>query len=225
MKRIPIIYEDNHLLVVTKPPNILSQGDHTGDTDMLTLLKQGIKVRYNKPANVYLGLVHRLDRPVGGVMVFAKTSKSASRLANQMRSREFVKIYMAVIHGRLLKKEDTLIHYLVKDTKTNMVSAVRKEIKGAKKSIIDYQVMGTGKDFSLVKVNLHTGRPHQVRVQFSTIGHPIYGDQRYGVKFSNRKKQIALWSHEIICEHPTLKKKMSFVSFPEKQYPWSSFMF
>lgn len=223
MINIPIHFEDNHLLVVTKPPNILSQRDHTQDLDILTLLKDDIKKRYNKPGNVYLGLLHRLDRPVGGVMIFAKTSKSAARLSKQIRDREFLKTYIAVIHGKPLKKEDTLIHYLLKNNKTNTVSSVKKGIEGAKEAILDYKVLDTKEDFSLLKVNLHTGRPHQVRVQFSTIGHPLYGDQRYGAKVNHVGQQIALWSHEIVCEHPTSKKTMTFTSLPEKQHPWSIF--
>lgn len=223
MRKIPIIFEDNHLLVVTKPPNILSQGDYTGDVDMLTILKEDIKVRYKKPNNVYLGLVHRLDRPVGGVMVFAKTSKCAARLSEQIRNQRFKKIYMAVIHGKPKKEKDTLIHYLLKDNKTNIVSTVEKDVKGAKEAIIDYEVINTVKDLSLVKINLHTGRPHQVRVQFSAIGHPIYGDHRYGVNHKRGKEQIALWAYEVSCEHPTLKERMSFTSLPESKEPWRKF--
>jgi len=221
--KIPILFEDNHLLVVEKPVNILSQEDQTGDIDMLTLLKQDIKERYNKPGNVYLGLVHRLDRPVGGVMIFGKTSKSASRLSEQIRKRDLKKTYMTVIHGKLLKEKDTLIHYLLKDNKTNTVSSVSKGTEGAKEAILDYEVVDTHEDFSLVKVNLHTGRPHQIRVQFSTIGHPLYGDQRYGNKVNKVGQQIALWSHQIICEHPTLKKNMTFTSLPQKNEPWIRF--
>lgn len=222
-KKIPILFEDNHLLVVEKPPNILSQADQTEDKDILTILKEDIKERYNKPGNVYLGLVHRLDRPVGGVMVFAKTSKSASRLSDQIRKRELKKTYMAVVHGKPLKEKDTLIHYLLKDSKTNTVSAVKKETEGAKEAILDYEVLETASDFSLIKVNLHTGRPHQIRVQFATIGHPLYGDQRYGHKLNSVGQQIALWSHQIICQHPTLKESMTFTSLPEKREPWIKF--
>lgn len=223
-KKIPILFEDNHLLVVEKPPNVLSQGDQTRDADMLTLLKEDIKERYNKPGNVYLGLVHRLDRPVGGVMVFAKTSKSASRLSDQIRKREFEKSYMAVIHGKPSREKGTLIHYLLKDSKTNTVSAVENGIEGAKEAILDYEVVDTIEGFSLVKINLHTGRPHQIRVQFSTIGHPLYGDQRYGSKVNNVGQQIALWSHQITCQHPTSKEKMTFTSLPEKKEPWIRFI-
>jgi 23S rRNA pseudouridine1911/1915/1917 synthase len=225
IKKIPVIFEDNHLLVVEKPPNILSQGDQTGDADMLTLLKEDLKVRYNKPGNVFLGLVHRLDRPVGGVMVFAKTSKAASRLSEQIRERTFKKTYLAVVHGSPVKDRDILIHCLIKDDKTNMVFAVGKEVPGAKEAVIEYQVIDTVSDFSLVKINLKTGRPHQIRVQFAAVGHPLDGDQRYGAKVNNVGRQIALWSHEITCEHPTQKQKMRFTSFPLTEEPWNKFNF
>ena len=221
---IPIIFEDNHLLVVKKPPNILSQGDRTGDIDMLTLLKQDIKKRYNKPGNVYLGLIHRLDRNVGGVMVFAKTSKAASRLSNQIRKKTFKKTYFAVVYGKILKPKDQLIHYLLKDKKTNTVSVVDDNVKGAKEAILEYEVLEVKKDLSLVKIYLKTGRPHQIRVQFSAIGHPLYGDNKYGIKENVKEQQIALFSHEIFLEHPTLNKKMTFTAFPEKRPPWDIFI-
>lgn len=220
---IPVIFEDNHMLVVTKPPNILSQKDRTNDIDMLTFLKNKIKIRDSKPGNVFLGLVHRLDRPVGGVMVFAKTSKCASRLSDQIRRREFKKTYLAVVHGELSENEGTLVNYLLKNKKTNTVSVVGKKVKGAKKAVLDYKIIDEAEDFSLVKVNLHTGRPHQIRVQFAAIGNPLYGDQRYGFKVNEVGQQIALWSHKIICEHPIFKKRISFTSFPEKVKPWNSF--
>lgn len=222
MTKIPIIYEDNHILVAEKPPNILSQGDRTGDKDMLTLLKEDIKIRYNKPGNVYLGLVHRLDRPVGGVMVFAKTSKGASRLSDEIRRREFKKTYMAVIEGRPSKKKDKLSHYLLKDNKSNRVSVVNKDTKGGKEALLDYEVLDNHEGLSLVKIHLHTGRPHQIRVQFAAIGHPLYGDQRYGS--GNNKEGIALWSHKITCQHPTLKERMTFISYPGGEIPWKSFI-
>ncbi len=220
---IPIIFEDNHLLVVEKPPNVVSQGDKTGDPDMLALLKKDIKLRYNKPGNVYLGLIHRLDRPVGGVMVFAKTSMAASRLSDQIRRGKFIKQYMAVIHGRPHKDKGTLLHHLLKDNKTNTVFVVNEGTKVAKKAILDYEVVNTTGDFSLVKINLHTGRPHQIRVQFSSMGHPLYGDQRYNFREDKAKDWIALWSHKIICVHPTLKEEMTFTSLPIKRKPWTWF--
>ncbi|AFL98924.1 23S RNA-specific pseudouridylate synthase [Desulfitobacterium dehalogenans ATCC 51507] len=223
MFTIPIVYEDNHLLVADKPPNILSQKDSTGDIDMLTLLKQDIKMRYNKPGNVYLGLVHRLDRPVGGVMLFAKTSKSAARLSEQIKRQELSRTYLALIHGQPSKHQSTLVHYLLKDDKRNLVSVVRKDMKGAKEAILDYHVVRQQADISLVKVKLRTGRPHQIRVQFAHLGHPLYGDQRYGRNPKTIGQQIGLWSYEISCLHPITKKNMKFNSSPFKHKPWSQF--
>ena len=223
MIKIPIIYEDNHLLVVEKAPNILSQEDRTGDLDMLTILKRDIKVRYNKPGNVYLGLIHRLDRPVGGVMVFAKTSKAASRLSEQIRNREFGKVYMAVIHGKPNRGRDKLVHYLLKDRRTNTVRCVQRDVPGGQRAILDYKLIESTGDLSLVKINLHTGRPHQIRVQFSAINHPLYGDRRYGSTAKRWGRGIALWGHEIICRHPTLREKMVFASWPGINPPWDRF--
>lgn len=220
---IPVIFEDNHLLAVIKPPNILSQGDRSGDKDMLSILKEKIKSRDNKPGNVYLGLVHRLDRPVGGVMVFAKTSKSASRLSAQIREREFKKGYLAVVHGVPEKKKDILEDYLLKNKKTNTVSVVDKDTEGAQKAVLDYEVLDYSDGYSLLKVNLHTGRPHQIRVQLAAMGYPLYGDQRYGYRVNKKGQQIALWSHSITCRHPIYDAELSFISFPEKRGIWGPF--
>jgi len=219
----PILYEDNHLLVVEKPVNISSQLDQSKDKDLLTMLKEYIKVKHNKPGNVYLGLVHRLDRPVGGVMVFAKTSKAASRLSEQIRIGEFKKTYLAVVHGILDKKSGRLEDYLLKDSRTNMVRIVGSDAKGAKKAVLDYECIGYSGNFTLVRVCLRTGRSHQIRVQFAGIGHPLYGDQKYGVKFNKQGQQIALWSAEIVLTHPTLKERMSFQSNPPYSEPWNRF--
>jgi len=224
--KIKIIYEDNHLLVVEKPVNIPSQQDRSGDKDILTLMKEYIKERYNKPGNVYLGLVHRLDRPVGGVMVFAKTSKAASRLSEQIRTRQFGKKYLAVIHGIPPdKSKKNLVHYLIKDRRRNIVKAVDSSIKGAQKAILDYRVIGQSSGMALVEIDLHTGRPHQIRVQFAEIGHPLYGDQRYGQSLNKPGQQIALWSKSISLIHPTLKESMTFSSLPHDTYPWDLFDF
>ncbi len=220
--KIEILYEDNHVLVVVKPPNMLTQGDQTGDEDLLTVLKEDLKVRYNKPGNVYLGLVHRLDRPVGGAMVFAKTSKAASRLSDQIRRRDFGKSYMAVVYGIPEPISGTLTHYLDKDEKTNTVHVVKSSDEG-KNAVLDYTVKDSKEGLSLVSVDLHTGRPHQIRVQFSAIGHPLYGDQKYGASLNKPGMQLALWSAEVGFEHPTLKQYMSFNSKPPVSYPWNIF--
>lgn len=221
--KIKIIYEDNHLLVVEKPVNMLSQGDETGDPDLLSILKQDIKIRYNKPGNVYLGLVHRLDRPVGGVMVFARTSKAASRLSDQIRTGKFRKYYLAVVKGKPDVREGRLEDYIVKDKDKNMVYIVDKEIKEGKKAVLEYKVIESRDDLSLVKINLLTGRPHQIRVQFANIGHPLYGDHKYGESLAQQERQIALWSNKIIIRHPTTKEEMEFTSFPPDKTPWNLF--
>ena len=220
---VKVIYEDNHLLVVEKPVNILSQGDDTNDKDMVNLLKNYVKEKYNKPGNVFIGLVHRLDRPVGGVMVFAKTSKAASRLSEQVRNKSFKKTYRAVIHGNMNKNEDNLKDYLYKNKKTNMVSVVNKNHKEAKNAELDYKTLQSKNNFSLVEIDLKTGRPHQIRVQFSSRNHPLFGDQRYGQNLNKVGQQIALWSYKIEITHPTTKEPMEFICEPPKEYPWDLF--
>lgn len=221
--RVKILYEDNHLLAVEKPVNVPSQKDESNDEDILTYLKEDIKIRCNKPGNVYLGLVHRLDRPVGGAMVFARTSKAASRLSEQIRTREFQKVYLAVVHGRLKAATGRLRHFLLKNGSTNTVTAVDASREGAKEALLDYTVLGSVNNLSLVRINLHTGRSHQIRVQFSSIGHPLYGDQKYGAHLNKPGQQLALWSTEIVCKHPTLQSDMTFTSYPPEEYPWDLF--
>ena len=202
MQKLKVIYEDNHIIVVEKIPNVPSQSDKTGDIDMLTMVKQYIKEKYNKPGNVYLGLVHRLDRPVGGIMIFAKTSKAASRLSDQVREKVFKKKYLAVVDGKIENKSGTLEDYLYKDERNNISKVVNKDKKNAKLAKLDYDVIKYDevKKLSLVKVNLHTGRHHQIRVQLSNFGHSIFGDQKYGTR--GQGKQIALWAYELTINHP-----------------------
>jgi len=213
-----IFYEDNHLLVVEKPPNIPTQKDASKDKDMLTICKEYIKHKYNKPGNVYLGLVHRLDRPVGGIMVFAKTSKSASRLSNQIRLNQFSKEYIAVVHGNV--KQATYVDYLYKDRRKNMSHVTTAE-KG-KKSILE--ILDTEyyekDDLTKVKINLITGRSHQIRVQFPHRNHPLLGDGRYNHQ-SKPGQQIALWAYKISFNHPTTKKRLTFVSETPPVYPFA----
>jgi 23S rRNA pseudouridine1911/1915/1917 synthase len=219
-----ILYEDNHLLVVEKPVNVPSQADSSGDPDLLSLLKIDLKERYQKPGNVYLGLVHRLDRPVGGVMVFAKTSKAAARLSEQIKAkREFVKIYRAVIFGTMDPPTGTLHHFLWKSPEENMVKVVSKEEPGAKEASLDFMVLSCRDGFSLVQINLQTGRSHQIRVQFAATGHPLFGDQKYGAGKSKPGEQLALWATELQFLHPTQKKPISFQSNPPTVYPWNTF--
>jgi len=218
-----IIFEDNHLLVVQKPVNIPVQGDDTNDLDMLNILKQDLKERFNKPGEVYLGLVHRLDRPVGGVMVFAKTSKAAARLSDQIRTRTFKKTYLAIVRGIPQMQKCTLRDYLLKDSSNNMVSVVSDGTKESKEAILDYEVIKSIGQLSLLQVQLHTGRPHQIRVQLSHAGYTLYGDQRYGVDVNKPGQQIALWAHSITFLHPTKKEEMTFTCEVPETEPWVQF--
>ena len=222
MSEIPIIYEDNHLLVVVKPPNLLSQGDATGDEDLLTLLKEYIRVTYNKPGNVYLGLVHRLDRPVGGVMVFGKTSKAASRLSEQIRERTFDRGYLAVVEGHPAKTAGSVRNFLLKDGQKNLVKVVKPGVQGAQEARLDYKVVDMNRTQSLVRIWLRTGRSHQIRVQMAALDHPLFGDRRYGRR-SNERLQIALWAERISFLHPTTKEKLEFTQMPPAEKPWTEF--
>ncbi len=217
---ISILYEDNHILVVEKPVNIPIQEDSSKDMDLLTLLKEDLKKRYNKPGNVYLGLIHRLDRPVGGVVVFAKTSKAASRLSDQMRKKEIKKTYHAVICCKTIKKQDTWIDFLVKDGKKNVVSVVDMNHPQAKKAILHYRVLNETDDLKLVEINLETGRPHQIRVQFASRNCALWADQRYNPN-AKAKEQIALWAVQLNFIHPVTKEPLTFISHPPNQFPWS----
>lgn len=219
--KVPILHEDNHLLFVQKPVNIPVQEDRTGDQDLLTFLKEDIKIRYQKPGNVYLGLVHRLDRPVGGVMVFAKTSKAASRLSDAIRRKALDKNYLAVVRGTPPKDQDVLADYLVKDHRKNIVHTAKPNNKNAKKAVLEYEVIGKNDNLSLLSIQLHTGRPHQIRVQLSSRGCPLYGDQKYGTDVNQPGQQIALWSHALTIEHPTKKEDITIHSYPPNEYPWN----
>ena len=212
-----VIYEDNHLLVVEKPQNVLVQADNTNDLDLLTSLKKYIKEKYNKPGEVYLGLVHRLDRPVGGVMVFARTSKAASRLSNMIRMHEFEKNYLAIVEGMPLE-EGAFEDYLLKLENENKTIVD----KNGKYSKLSYKLLGFKDGLSLVKIKLETGRSHQIRVQFSSRGYALWGDQKYNFKVKVGE-QIALWSYELKFKHPVRDEIMDFKCNPPLKYPWTLF--
>ena len=219
LPKINIIYEDNHLLVVEKPVNMPVCEDESKDLDLLTILKKYLKENYSKPGNVYLGLVHRLDRPVGGIMVFAKTSKAASRLSNQVREKQLSKIYYAVVENKL-KQKDTLKDYLIKNEKTNITTVTTKD-KG-KEAILNYEVLKTKDNLNLVKINLVTGRSHQIRVQFSSRNNPLYGDQKYN-KNAISNTNIALFAKILSFNHPVTKEKLTFEIDLPKRYPFNIF--
>lgn len=209
-----VIYEDNHLLVVEKPINVPMQEDSSGDEDLLSLCKRYIKDKYHKPGDVYLGLVHRLDRPVGGVCVFARTSKAASRLSDQIRTDRFRKQYLAVVEDNGLEDKGHFEDRLFKDSRTN---TVRVDPEG-KIALLDYEVLKRKDNLALVRVDLLTGRSHQIRVQFSSRNHPLWGDQRYNKK-AVPGQQIALWSHLIELDHPTTGERLCFTSETDR-YPF-----
>lgn len=218
---LKVLYDDNHIIVVEKPVNIPSQGDKTGDEDMLTIIKAYLKEKYQKQGDVYLGLVHRLDRPTGGVMVFAKTSKAASRLSEQIRDKKFHKKYLAIVDGKMENNKGMFKDFLIKNEKTNTSKVVSKETKNAKEAILDYEVIKYNEEINMsaVKVDLHTGRHHQIRVQFASRNHSLSGDQKYGTR--GRGKQLALWAYYLSFEHPTKKEMMEFEDYPEKKGSWS----
>lgn len=219
--KIPILHEDNHLLVVQKPVNIPVQEDRTKDRDLLSILKKDLKTRFQKPGNVFLALVHRLDRPVGGVMVFAKTSKAASRLSDAIRRSAFDKEYFAVVHGKPARNEKVLEHHLAKNRRENIVYPVTSGHPKAKKAKLAYEMIGHKHGLTMLSIRLYTGRPHQIRVQLADFGYPLYGDQKYGEKVNQPGQQIALWAHSLTFEHPTQKEPITVKSPPPDQFPWN----
>lgn len=207
MNDLKIIYEDNHLIVVIKKPNIPVQLDESNDMDLQSIIKKYLKIKYNKKGNVYLGIVHRLDRPVGGIMVFAKTSKAASRLSKSIQNHEFKKEYLAVIKGKI-PPNGTLKNFLARKDKKAYVTTKDK----GKYAELSYQVIAKKEDFNLLKIDLKTGRHHQIRVQFQNIGFPLFGDQFYGEK---NKEQIALFAYKISFNHPVTKELLTFSALPD----------
>ena len=217
---INILYEDNHLLVVHKPANIPTCEDASKDKDLLTIMKEYIKEKYHKPGNVYLGLIHRLDRPTEGIIVFAKTSKAAGRLTKQINDKEFKKTYYAIVEGN--PKEGTFKDYLNKDEKNNTSYVTTNDI--GKESILKYTTIKTKDGLSLVKINLLTGRHHQIRVQFSSRNYPLYGDHRYNKKFINdNKENLALIAKELSFYHPITRGPLHFEIDLPKKYPYTLF--
>lgn len=219
-----VLYEDNHIIVVEKMPNVPSQADKTGDEDMLTIIKNYLKEKYNKPGNVYLGLVHRLDRPVGGVMVFAKTSKAASRLSEEIRNKTFKKTYLAIVNGKMESESGEYVDYLWKDEKQNTSYVVKEGKKNSKLAKLNYEVIAYNEreNVSLVKINLQTGRHHQIRVQFSSRMHALYGDSKYHGRGAG--SGICLWAYKIKFVHPVKKEEMEFEDCPPKEGMWGKLL-
>ena len=221
----PILYEDNHIIVVLKPQMVACCPDESRDNNLLDMVKEYIKIKYNKPGNVYVGLVHRLDRPTGGVMVYAKTSKAAARLTEGLQGGEFEKKYLTVLCGSMPEERGSLVNYLKKNTVNNMVYICTETEEGAKLAKLDYKVIEDKSKYTLAEVRLHTGRTHQIRVQMAGISHPIFGDMRYGGALAQKGK-LALWAYSLSFTHPITKERMKFMAYPpEMQTPWKEFKF
>ena len=223
-KDLKILYEDNQVVVAIKPQNIPSQADESGDKDMLSLVKEYVKEKYNKPGEAFIGLVHRLDRPTGGVMVFARNSKSAKRLTEQFKNHTTEKIYYAVTTKVVREKSKTLVNYLEKNEKENIVKVVPMLSSGAKKAELTYRELENNGQMSLLEVKILTGRSHQIRVQLSTLGYPLYGDGKYGKNKDVATKNLGLWAGKLSFIHPTTKEKMVFMACPDtEKEPWKNF--
>ncbi|NCA67272.1 MAG: RluA family pseudouridine synthase [Clostridia bacterium] len=223
-KDLNIVFEDNHIIVVVKPYNVPSQEDSSGDKDMLTLLKEYLVETYTKPGNAFLGLVHRLDRPTGGVMVFAKTSKAAARLTESIQAGELEKKYLAVVKGKTRRNSEKLDDYLYKYENLNLVKVVPMTTAGAKRAVLVYKLLEEKEDNSLITVNLLTGRSHQIRVQMEFIGNPLLGDVKYNKTPDPKCNNLALWATELRFPHPTTRDIMVFRLYPDlEEYPWNQF--
>ncbi len=220
---IGILYEDNHLLVVNKPAGMPVQGDESGDDSLLDLCKEYVKEKYNKPGAVYLGLVHRLDRPVSGIVVFARTSKSASRLSEQFRNHTNTKSYLAICQG-ITPRQEVLEDYLIRDERHSAVIKDHRRFKEGKRAELSYRTLATDRQTSLVEINLKTGRHHQIRVQFSSRGFFLLGDFRYGSKIKFPNRSVALHAYKLQIAHPTKKDQMSFSAKPESHWGFQNIL-
>lgn len=209
-----IVYEDNHIVIVNKEAGEIVQGDKTGDTPLSEIIKSYLKEKHNKPGNVFCGVVHRIDRPVSGLVIFAKTSKALERLNKMLREGEIHKTYWALVEGKLEKEKDVLENYLVSDGRLNKTFISTSNNPQAKKSILSYKTVAVGDRYTLLEINLMTGRKHQIRAQLSAIGHPIKGDLKYGSKRSNKDGSISLQAHKIDFIHPVSKQHISLVLPP-----------
>lgn len=220
---LKIIYEDNHIIAVNKPSGMLVQGDKTGDETLGDVVKKYLKEKYQKPGDVYLGVTHRIDRPVSGVLLFARTSKALTRLNELFKSRDMKKTYWAIVQNRPAKEEDTLTHWLKKNEAKNMSKVFAKETDGALKCILDYKLISSIDNYHLLEINPHTGRHHQIRVQLAAIGSPIKGDLKYGAKRSNKDGSISLHARKIKFEHPVKKEPIEIIAEVPEDVVWRAF--
>ena len=218
-----VLYEDNHVLAVLKPGGMLVQGDKTGDISLLAIAKQWLIAKYQKPGKAFLGLVHRLDRPVAGVVIFAKTSKAANRLSIQFRERTIRKFYLAVVEGNIRPPSGTLVHYIRKRPEHRRVQISEHSFEEGSRAELSYTVLQETAEMSLVQVRIHTGRHHQIRAQFAHIGHPIAGDHKYRARISLPDKNIALFAAQISFTHPTRDTEVTIQAPLPQQWPWTLF--
>lgn len=219
---VEVLYEDNHLIAVNKKPGQIVQGDKTGDEPLSEKVKTFLKEKYNKPGNVFAGVIHRIDRPVSGVVLFAKTSKALSRMNELFRTRDVKKTYWAVVKNKPPHESGTLVNYLVKNEKTNQSKTVSADNKSALRSELDYKVIAATNSFFLLEISPTTGRHHQIRVQLSTMGCPIKGDVKYGFKRTNEDGSIHLHARKLNFEHPVTKEKIEIIAPPPNEVVWNA---
>ncbi len=223
MDKLDILYEDNHLVILNKQVGDLVQGDQTGDTPLSEHVKQYLKKKYNKPGNVFLGVVHRLDRPTSGAVIFARTSKALSRLNKMLKEKEIEKTYWAIVKKPVKQREGSLVHYLKKNTKNNKSTAFEKETQDAKKAVLHYKVIKEIDHYALLEINLETGRHHQIRAQLAKVGMPIQGDLKYGYPRSNKDGGISLHARKLEFIHPVSKKSIEVLANLPKTAFWNLF--
>lgn len=219
---VEVLYEDNHLIAVNKHSGDIVQGDKTGDEPLSEKVKSYLKDKYQKPGNVFCGVIHRIDRPVSGVVLFAKTSKALTRMNELFRTREIQKVYWAIVKEKPKKDAGTLINYLIKDEKTNKSKAVSVDNKNGLKSELDYKVIAKTDTFYLLEIHPTTGRHHQIRVQLAEMGCPIKGDLKYGFARSNKDGSISLHARKLIFDHPVTKEKIEIVAPPPDEVVWNA---
>ncbi len=221
-ENLQVLFEDNHIIIVNKRAGDISQGDKTGDKPLSDVVKEYIKEKYNKPGEVFLGVVHRLDRPTSGIIIFARTSKALERLNKMLREKTIHKTYWAVVKNQPRKEKDSLINFLKKNPKNNKSTAYNKEIDGSKKAVLHYKTIKKLDNYSLLEIDLETGRHHQIRCQLANIGSPIKGDLKYGFKRSNKDGSIHLHARKINFIHPVSKKEVSVTAPLSKDPIWDS---
>ena len=221
-ENLHVLFEDNHIIIVNKRSGDITQGDKTGDKPLSDIVKEYVKVKYNKAGNVFLGVVHRLDRPTSGVIIFARTSKALERLNKMLRDKTIRKTYWTIVKGTPKKEKDTLINFLKKNPKNNKSSVYNKEITDSKKAILHYNVIKKLDNYSLIEIDLETGRHHQIRAQLSFIGFPIKGDLKYGFNRSNKDGSIHLHARKIVFTHPVSKEEISVIAPSPNEVIWNA---